>query len=217
MPTRWRPSPTARWRPWPWRWSGRVGSPEAAEAASEALEPQPAASADGRTPRTRRLTTRTWRPTAEDEDAEEPAAPEPVEEDDFDEDTLSLSALENKLRDGVLETFDRIAEAYLGLRELQEERLTLIQARRPVSRRARPRATRAPAQGMVELMQQVSLNSSRVEALVQQLFDMNKHAAEPRGQAAAHGGRLPGARARASSSTIWATSSTTTGWTGWRG
>ena len=29
--------------------------------------------------------------------------------------------------------------------------------------------------GMVELMQQVSLNQSRVEALVQQLFDINKH------------------------------------------
>ena len=72
----------------------------------------------------------------EDEDGGEPAsAPEVAEEDDFDEDTLSLSALESKLRDGVLETFDQIAEAYLGLRELQEERLNLIQARRSVPRR----------------------------------------------------------------------------------
>ena len=61
---------------------------------------------------------------AEDEEAEAgPAVPELLEEDDFDEDTLSLSALENKLRDGVLETFDGIAEAYRGLRDLQEERL----------------------------------------------------------------------------------------------
>ena len=100
--------------------------------------------------------------------------PEVLEEDDFDEDTLSLSALENKLRDGVLETFDAIAEAYRGLRELQEERLTLIQARREVPVEL-DRDYQAARSGMVELMQQVSLNQSRVEALVQQLFDLNKH------------------------------------------
>ena len=97
-----------------------------------------------------------------------------LEEEDFDEDTLSLSALESKLRDGVLETFDEIAEAYLGLRELQEERLNLIQARRPVPQELDRRYQTARS-GMVELMQQVSLNGSRVEALVQQLFDVNKH------------------------------------------
>ena len=103
-----------------------------------------------------------------------PAAPELLEEDDFDEDTLSLSALENKLRDGVLETFDGIAEAYRGLRELQEERLALIQARREVPVELN-REYQAARSGMVELMQQISLNQSRVEALVQQLFDVNKH------------------------------------------
>ncbi len=111
----------------------------------------------------------------EDEEAEAAqAAPELLEEDDFDEDTLSLSALENKLRDGVLETFDGIAEAYRGLRDLQEERLGFIQARRevPVDLNREYQAARS---GMVELMQQISLNQSRVEALVQQLFDVNKH------------------------------------------
>ena len=112
---------------------------------------------------------------AEESDGEATVAvPELLEEEDFDEDTLSLSALESKLRDGVLETFDEIAEAYLGLRELQEERLNLIQARRPVPQELDRRYQTARS-GMVELMQQVSLNGSRVEALVQQLFDVNKH------------------------------------------
>ena len=112
---------------------------------------------------------------AEDEEAEAgPTIPELLEEDDFDEDTLSLSALENKLRDGVLETFDGIAEAYRGLRDLQEERLALIQARREVPVQLN-RDYQAARSGMVELMQQISLNQSRVEALVQQLFDVNKH------------------------------------------
>ena len=61
-----------------------------------------------------------------------------------------------------------------GLRELQEERLGLIQARRAVPQELDQRY-QAARHGMVELMQQVSLNSSRVEALVQQLFDVNKH------------------------------------------
>src|SRR5262245_10239822 len=115
-------------------------------------------------------------PGAEEEDEGESGVrmPEVLEEEDFDEDTLSLSALENKLRDGVLETFDAIAEAYRGLRELQEERLTLIQARREVPVEL-DRHYQAARSGMVELMQQVSLNQSRVEALVQQLFDLNKH------------------------------------------
>ena len=109
----------------------------------------------------------------EEEESEAGAAATP-EEEDFDEDTLSLSALEGKLRDGVLETFDGIAEAYRGLRELQEERLALIQARREVPAEL-DRQYQAARSGMVELMQQVSLNQSRVEALVQQLFDLNKH------------------------------------------
>ena len=110
----------------------------------------------------------------ETEDNTPASAPEIADEDDFDDDTLSLSALENKLRDGVLETFDRIAEAYRGLRELQETRLALIQARRPVPAEL-DRAYQQARAGMVELMQQVSLNQTRVEALVQQLFDVNKH------------------------------------------
>jgi RNA polymerase primary sigma factor len=114
-------------------------------------------------------------PAVADEDAEpEARMPELLEEEEFDEDTLSLSALENKLRDGVLETFDAIAEAYRALRSLQEERLGFIQARREVPVDL-DRAYQSARSGMVTLMQKVSLNQSRVEALVQQLFDVNKH------------------------------------------
>ncbi|MEK0085274.1 RNA polymerase sigma factor RpoD [Benzoatithermus flavus] len=113
----------------------------------------------------------------EDDENEEEAArlrELPDEEEAEDDDMMSLSALESKLKDGVLETFDRIAEAYMGLRELQEERLALIQARRPVPPELDQRY-QAARRDMVELMKQISLNQSRVEALVQQLFDVNKH------------------------------------------
>ncbi len=131
------------------------GGPPTDEAAAEAegAEPGPEGEADG-----------------EDEAA---AVREMPEEEDFDEDTLSLAALENKVRDGVLATFDSIADAYGVLRQLQEERLAVIQANTRVDAALDGRYQTA-RRTMVELMQQVSLNQNRVEALVEQLFDMNK-------------------------------------------
>ncbi|GBD44415.1 RNA polymerase sigma factor RpoD [bacterium HR40] len=94
-------------------------------------------------------------------------------EDDFDEDSLPLAALEAKLRDSVLETFDRIAENYELLHELQEERLAYIQANQEVPPAFEERYQKARA-AVVELMKQVQLAPGRVEALVEQLFDMNR-------------------------------------------
>ncbi len=96
-----------------------------------------------------------------------------IEEDDFDEDTLSLAALEAKLKDGVLATFDEIAAAYRDLRELQDRRLALVQAQQQPDA-ALDAAYEAARARVVELMAKVHLNQSRVEALVEQLFDMNK-------------------------------------------
>ena len=123
--------------------------------------------------------------------ARSPSDPGVQEEDDFDEDTLSLSALESKLRDGVLETFDGIAEAYLGLRDLQEERLALIQARRLVPQEL-DRRYQAPATAMVELMQQVSLNQQPGRGAGPAAVRCQQAPAEPRGQAAAARDLEPG-------------------------
>jgi RNA polymerase primary sigma factor len=96
-----------------------------------------------------------------------------AEEEDFDDDTLSLSAMEEKLKEGVLETFDRIADAYTALRDLQDERLAALQAAEAVDPDL-DRRYEAAREDVVELMKQVQLNNNRVEALVEQLFDMNK-------------------------------------------
>ncbi|MEZ5866780.1 MAG: RNA polymerase sigma factor RpoD [Geminicoccaceae bacterium] len=95
------------------------------------------------------------------------------EEEDFDDDTLSLSAMEDKLREGVLESFDRIADAYAILRGLQDERLAAVQAAESIDVEV-DRHYEAARETIVELMKQVQLNNGRVEALVEQLFDMNK-------------------------------------------
>ncbi|MCS6781197.1 MAG: RNA polymerase sigma factor RpoD [Geminicoccaceae bacterium] len=96
-----------------------------------------------------------------------------VEEDEFDEDSYSLAALENKLKEPVLQTFDRIAEAYRELRALQEKRLAAVQAQKKPNPKLDAKYEEARAK-VVELMAHVHLNQSRVEALVEQLFDMNK-------------------------------------------
>ena len=140
---------------------GAAGAAAASDGAAgpEAVASEPDAAADG----------------DDDAAAAEPAKPEggETEEEEFDDDTLSLSAMEEKLREGVLETFDRIADSYATLRELQDERLAILQAAETVDA-ALDQRYEAARHEIVELMKQVQLNNSRVEALVEQLFDMNK-------------------------------------------
>jgi RNA polymerase primary sigma factor len=65
-------------------------------------------------------------------DAESDPESDPESDDDeFDETALSLSSMEASVRDGVLDTFDRIAEAYEHLRGLQERRLAAVQQNQP--------------------------------------------------------------------------------------
>ncbi|GBD41270.1 RNA polymerase sigma factor RpoD [bacterium HR39] len=105
-------------------------------------------------------------PDAQKEGEEDP-------EDDFDEDIGSMAALEAKLREPVLETFDRIADSYEYLRELQEERLAHIQNSEEIPQALEEAYQKARAE-VVELVKQVRLANSRVEALVEQLYDLNR-------------------------------------------
>ncbi|HWL68505.1 MAG TPA: RNA polymerase sigma factor RpoD [Geminicoccus sp.] len=136
-------------------------SPEEAAAAEGADGEQPAA--NGRAA-----------PSGEDEE-EEAQAPEAAasESEEDEDDAMSLSMLEAKLRDTVLETFDAIAERYMQLRQLQEERLALIQANRPVTRQLQTEYELSRRE-MVEAMAVIQLHPLKVEALVAQLNDMNK-------------------------------------------
>ncbi|MBV1705377.1 MAG: RNA polymerase sigma factor RpoD, partial [Hyphomicrobiales bacterium] len=99
-------------------------------------------------------------------------------EDSFDDDedmegAVSLSAMETELKPKVLETFDRVADAYKKLRRLQDqdvenrlhnERLTPAQERKYKTLR----------RDIVADVKSLSLNQNRIEALVEQLYDINK-------------------------------------------
>ncbi|WEK05244.1 MAG: RNA polymerase sigma factor RpoD [Candidatus Devosia phytovorans] len=105
---------------------------------------------------------------------EEPQAPQdpaPDEDDDEYENALSLSAMEAELKPQVVETFDRIANAYGQMREIQDRHAEDRSA-------AVSDADRKKIEGFrVEVIADVkslSLNAGRIENLVEQLYDINK-------------------------------------------
>ncbi len=107
------------------------------------------------------------------EDGEEVVAP-PAEMDDDDmENNVSLSAMEAELKPKVLEIFDRIADAYKKLRRLQdqdiENRLSNTKLTPSQERKYRELKT-----SIVADVKSLSLNQNRIEALVEQLYDINK-------------------------------------------
>jgi RNA polymerase primary sigma factor len=95
------------------------------------------------------------------------------DDDDFDEAALSLSSMEASVRDGVLETFDQIAEAYERLRGLQERRLAAVQQNQPSDPKLDAAYEQARSE-VVELVNQVQLNPNRVDSLVEQLYQVNR-------------------------------------------
>ena len=107
------------------------------------------------------------------EEAEKAENATDEDEDDFDEGALSLSAMEAELRDTVMENFDAISEDYKKLRRLQdimiEEQLKGDDLSASQSRRLKKLQ-----KDIVERVRAVRLNNLRIEALVEQLYDINR-------------------------------------------
>ena len=116
----------------------------------------------------------------EEVEEEQPAGGEakPESDDDDDEDFddgggMSISALEAELRDGVMEVLDAIAADFGGFRKLQDK---LVEARlkgeilTAKDQKAYDTLT-ATISGRLKTMK---LNNNRIEALVEQLYAINK-------------------------------------------
>ncbi|WP_240230088.1 RNA polymerase sigma factor RpoD [Devosia lacusdianchii] len=105
---------------------------------------------------------------------EEPQAPQdpaPDDDDDEFENALSLSAMEAELKPQVVETFDRIAEAYGKMREMQDKHAEDRSASVSDSERKQIDAFRGE---VIADVKSLSLNAGRIENLVEQLYDINK-------------------------------------------
>jgi RNA polymerase primary sigma factor len=106
-------------------------------------------------------------------DEERPATEESFEEEDDMENSVSLSAMEAELKPKVLETFARIADAYKKLRRLQDQNVE-NKLKNETLTPAQERKYKTLKKEIVADVKSLSLNQNRIEALVEQLYDINK-------------------------------------------
>jgi len=116
---------------------------------------------------------------AEAADGEEALPEGALSEADLDEDDLensmSLAAIEAELKPKVLETFDTIADTFKRLRRLQEIDIQNKLSNEKLS--LSPNQERKYRKLKEEIIQEVKslrLNQARIDALVEQLYDINK-------------------------------------------
>ena len=95
------------------------------------------------------------------------------DEDEFDEGALSLSAMEAELRDGVMDTFDEISGDYKKLRRLQDIMIE-EQLKGDDLSPSQLRRFKKLQKDITERVRGVRLNNQRIEALVEQLYDINR-------------------------------------------
>src|ERR1700677_2672360 len=106
-------------------------------------------------------------------DGDSPPPSENFDDDDDLENSISLSAMEAELKPKVLETFDRIADAYKKLRRLQDQNVENKLKNETLSP-AQERKYKALKKDIVVDVKSLSLNQNRIDALVEQLYDINK-------------------------------------------
>ena len=113
------------------------------------------------------------RPAGDGEDA--PAQPE-GDSDSFDDEFdggVSLSAMEADLKPRVLETFGNIADNYKKLRRLAEANVENKLQSKSLSP-SQERKYKKLKEEIVTDVKSLSLNQNRIDALVEQLYDINK-------------------------------------------
>jgi RNA polymerase primary sigma factor len=111
-------------------------------------------------------------------DGEEGEAAEAVPgEGEFDDDdmesSLSLAAIEAELKPKVVETFDNVADAYKRLRRLQDQDIEFKLKNTTLSP-AQERRYKKLKDDIISEVKSLRLNQTRIDSLVEQLYDINK-------------------------------------------
>ena len=109
----------------------------------------------------------------ESEDGQDGADGEGDEEDDIDTVAISLSTMEAALKPTVIEIFERIAATYTKLHRTQMHRIQAMQRGEEVKPATEKRHVKLRHE-LVTLMEDVHLNPMRIEALVDQLYGLNR-------------------------------------------
>jgi RNA polymerase primary sigma factor len=96
-----------------------------------------------------------------------------VEEAESEESSISLAAMEAQLKPSALATFDAIAETYKRLHRLQDQRINALQKGEPLPRVTERRYEKLKAE-IIDNVKRVRLNNTRIEYLVDQLYEVNR-------------------------------------------
>src|SRR5439155_16801512 len=95
-----------------------------------------------------------------------------LDDDDL-ENSLSLAAIESELKPKVLETFDKIADTYKRLRRLQDQDIE-NRLRNETLSPAQERKYKKLKDELVAEVKSLRLNQARIDAQVEQIYDINK-------------------------------------------
>ncbi len=96
-----------------------------------------------------------------------------VEEAEGEESSISLAAMEAQLKPSALATFDAIAETHKRLHRLQDQRINALQKGEPLPRVTERRYEKLKAE-VIDNVKRVRLNNTRIEYLVDQLYEINR-------------------------------------------
>ena len=119
-----------------------------------------------------------FKPVSKSADPEVTAADGTISESNPDDDDdmenwLSVTAIEAELKPKVIETFDTVAGTYKRLRRLQDQDIQLRLKRQSISP-AQERKYKKLKKEITGELKSLSLNRARIDALVEQLQDINK-------------------------------------------
>jgi RNA polymerase primary sigma factor len=96
-----------------------------------------------------------------------------AEEAESEESSISLAAMEAQLKPSALAIFDAIAETYKRLHRLQDQRINALQKGEPLPRVTERRYEKLKSE-IIENVKRVRLNNTRIEHLVEQLYEVNR-------------------------------------------
>ncbi|MEP1209337.1 MAG: RNA polymerase sigma factor RpoD [Rhizobiaceae bacterium] len=115
------------------------------------------------------------------EESGEDTSTDDDDDDEDDEAALSLAAMEAELKPKVLEIFDSIAGNYKKLRRLQDQYVEKRMTNDKLSP-SQDRRLKQLKEEIIESVKSLMLNNNRIEALVEQLYDINKRLVSSEGR-----------------------------------
>ncbi|MEE1557377.1 MAG: sigma-70 factor domain-containing protein, partial [Alphaproteobacteria bacterium] len=111
---------------------------------------------------------------ANDDDSSDSNENAEKSDDDEEEDTtLSLSAMEEALKPGVIEMFEKIAKVYKRFKKVQDLRVEAALKHQELTAAHEKRYLKLHEE-LIVLVNAVHLNNNRIEALVDQLYGINR-------------------------------------------